>query len=484
MCRALRVPPAFKRSPGGPWQSRKTTDFMSRLPQGLPTASHTSEWVVPRRSGVHAAQDLESLGAYVRVEATSRAPRVGARRRAALLPGGFRSELRELVLCFLAIPRWSLAAAVSEPTAARASRGSRAATATRARPAGATTTRPAERSARARADVLAIAHRGGTLAGGGADRSVGCGALGPPLRRVGALEPRARAPADRRGVDAATLRGDRAAVSAVALLGGDGGGAAAAACGAAASCRGASTARSACGACGATSLPRSCTASRRVCRRPRRAAASRGSASRRAARSRGRALRGERPARARARGGARRARAPGATARARRGRRRGRLRRRGARRRRRRRRARRTATTTLVGRARRQRGGVAVPAPWGRRSASFVGAARDAARPPPRRVCGRAGGAAAATASWDGSICVWATDSWTIRARVERAHAHAVSALAFAPPYPSDRVGVPVSGGLDGALSVWSSARRSDGEDGQATSRCWSYSNPDERARF
>ena len=101
-----------------------------------------------------------------------------------------------------------------------------------------------------------------------------------------------------------------------------------------------------------------------------------------------------------------------------------------------------------------------------------------------RGVCAAAlGGAAAATASWDGSICVWATDSWTIRARVERAHAHAVSALAFAPPYPSDRVGVLVSGGLDGALSVWELGEgRSDGEDGKLP-RCWSYSNPDERFR-
>ena len=92
--------------------------------------------------------------------------------RAALLRRRLPRELRELVLCFLAIPRWSLAAAVSEadgrPGELRIARGDGDA----GEAGGRDDNETVERFASARADVLAIAHRGGTLAGGGTDRLV------------------------------------------------------------------------------------------------------------------------------------------------------------------------------------------------------------------------------------------------------------------------------------------------------------------------
>ena len=139
--------------------------------------------------------------------------------RATLLRRQLPLELRELVLGFLAMPRWSLAAAVSEadgrPGALRIARGDGA--------RGGDET--VERFAPTGGELLAIAHRGGTLAGGGTDRLVYVWERSGRLVDAWARSSRvhARPSTDDAWTRIATLSAHRAAVSAVALLGGDGG---------------------------------------------------------------------------------------------------------------------------------------------------------------------------------------------------------------------------------------------------------------------
>ena len=88
---------------------------MSRLPQGLPTASHYLRMGCALGAAAYTPHKISNHSEHMFGSKRRHAHHAWARDvRAALLRRRLPRELRELVLCFLAIPRWSLAAAVSE----------------------------------------------------------------------------------------------------------------------------------------------------------------------------------------------------------------------------------------------------------------------------------------------------------------------------------------------------------------------------------